>query len=214
MTNVASLKTSSEPTTSPEEFSPQEQQKFDRSFDARFEQKMREREAAHVPSMAIIATKGTIDWAYPPFILASTAAALGYEVSIFFTFYGLKLLKKDLDLEVTPVGNPAMPMKMPIGPDWFREIDWPIPNFVKSNLPGFERMATALMKRTFRQKGVASIEELRELSVEAGVKLYACQMTVDAFGFDKPDFISGITGWVGAASFLPMAQKSDITLFI
>jgi peroxiredoxin family protein len=214
MTNVASLKTSSEPTTSPEGLSPQEQQKFDRWFDARFEQKMREREAAHVPSMAIIATKGTIDWAYPPFILASTAAALGYEVSIFFTFYGLKLLKKDLDLEVTPVGNPAMPMKMPIGPDWFREIDWPIPNFVKSNLPGFERMATALMKRTFRQKGVASIEELRELSVEAGVKLYACQMTVDAFGFDKPDFISDITGWVGAASFLPMAQKSDITLFI
>ncbi len=214
MTNVTSLKTSSEPATSPGELSPEEQQKFDRWFDARFEQKMREREAAHTPSMAIIATKGTIDWAYPPFILASTAAALGYDVSIFFTFYGLKLLKKDLDLEVTPVGNPAMPMKMPIGPDWFREIDWPIPNFVKSNLPGFERMATALMKRTFRQKGVASIEELRELSVEAGVKLYACQMTVDAFGFDKPDFISEITGWVGAASFLPMAQKSDITLFI
>ncbi|WP_298359057.1 DsrE/DsrF/DrsH-like family protein [Rhodoblastus sp.] len=214
MTNVTSLKTSSEPTTSPGEFSPAERQKFDGWFDARFEQKMREREAARTPSMAIIATKGTIDWAYPPFILASTAAALGYDVSIFFTFYGLKLLKKDLDLEVTPLGNPAMPMKMPIGPDWFRQIDWPIPNFVKSNLPGFERMATALMKRTFRQKGVASIEELRELSVEAGVKLYACQMTVDAFGFDKPDFISDIAGWVGAASFLPMAQKSDITLFI
>lgn len=96
----------------------------------------------------------------------------------------------------------------------FRDIDWPIPNFVKSNLPGFERMATALMKRTFREKGVASIEELRELSVEAGVKLFACQMTVDAFGFAKSDFIPEIAGWVGAATFLPMAQKSDITLFI
>ena len=50
--------------------------------------------------LAIIATKGSLDWAYPPFILASTAAALGYEVQIFFTFYGLQLLKKDLSLEV------------------------------------------------------------------------------------------------------------------
>ena len=88
-----------------------EQAKFEQWFDARFEQKMKEREAKHVPAMSIIATKGTLDWAYPPFILASTGAALGYEVNVFFTFYGLLLLKKDLDLEVTPVGNPAMPMK-------------------------------------------------------------------------------------------------------
>jgi len=73
---------------------------------------MAEREAAHVPSLAIIATKGTLDWAYPPFILASTASALGWEVSVFFTFYGLELLKKDLHLEISPLGNPSMPMKM------------------------------------------------------------------------------------------------------
>jgi peroxiredoxin family protein len=191
-----------------------ERARLDRWFDERFEAKMREREAAHVPSMAIIATKGTLDWAYPPFILASTGAALGYDVSVFFTFYGLLLLKKELDLEVTPVGNPAMPMKMPIGPEWFRNVDWPIPNVLKSNIPGFERMATSLMKQTFRSKGVASIPELRELSLEAGVKLYACQMTVDVFGFGKDDFVPEVAGWVGAASFLPMAQKSDITLFI
>ena len=65
--------------------------------------------------LTIIATKGTLDWAYPPFILASTAAALGMEVSIFFTFYGLLLLKKELDANVSPLGNPAMPMKMPFG---------------------------------------------------------------------------------------------------
>ncbi|MCB1517446.1 MAG: DsrE/DsrF/DrsH-like family protein [Hyphomicrobiaceae bacterium] len=175
---------------------------------------MREREEAHVPSMSIIVTKGTLDWAYPPFILASTGAALGYDVSLFFTFYGLLLLKKDMDLEVTPVGNPAMPLKMPMGPDWFRSIDWPIPNVLKANVPGFERMATALMKKTFKEKGVASVDELRELSIEAGVKLYACQMTVDAFGFAKEDFIPETAGWIGAASFLPEAQKSDITLFI
>lgn len=187
---------------------------FDRWFDERFEEKMREREAAHVPSMSIIVTKGTLDWAYPPFILASTGAALGYDVSLFFTFYGLLLLKKDLDLEVTPVGNPAMPMKMPYGPDWFKSIDWAIPNIVKGNVPGFERVATSLMKTTFRKKGVASIDELRELTIEAGAKLYACQMTVDVFGFAKEDFIPETAGWVGAASFLPEAAKSDITLFI
>ena len=63
--------------------------------------------------LAIIATKGTLDWAYPPFILASTAAALGYEVQIFFTFYGLKLLQQNLDLQVSSLGNPGMPMPMP-----------------------------------------------------------------------------------------------------
>ena len=62
--------------------------------------------------LTIIATKGTLDWAYPPFILASTAAALGYQVTMFFTFYGLQLLKKKLDLKVSPLGNPGMPMPM------------------------------------------------------------------------------------------------------
>ena len=64
--------------------------------------------------LAIIATKGTLDWAYPPLILGSTAAALGYQVEIFFTFYGLQVLKKNLDLKVTPLGNPGMPMPMPV----------------------------------------------------------------------------------------------------
>ena len=57
-------------------------------------------------NLTIIATKGTLDWAYPPFILSSTAAALGYNVTMFFTFYGLQLLKKDLSLSVSPLGNP------------------------------------------------------------------------------------------------------------
>ena len=65
--------------------------------------------------MAIIATKGTLDMVYPPFILASTAAALGYDVQIFFTFYGLQLLKKDLsDVKISPLANPAMPMPVPV----------------------------------------------------------------------------------------------------
>ena len=88
-----------------------------------------------------------------------------------------------------------------------------MPNAVPSLLPGFENVATNLMKKTFKNKGVASIEELRELSIEADVKMVACQMTVDVFGFTKDDFIDEVT-YAGAATFLPEAQKADITMFI
>ena len=171
-------------------------------------------EAAKTPSMTIIATKGTLDWAYPPFILASTAAALGWEVSIFFTFYGLTLLKKDLALQISPLGNPAMPMKMPFGPDWFKGIEWNIPNAVQSIIPGFETMATGLMKQTMKNKGVASIVELRDACVEADVNLLGCQMTVDLFGFSQDDFIPEVKEYCGAASFLARAQKAEVNLFV
>ncbi len=190
------------------------EQDLDAWFDERFEQKMREREAAHTPSMAIIATKGTLDMAYPPFILASTGAALGWDVSIFFTFYGLSLLKKDLDLKVTPVGNPAMPMKMPDGPEWLREKNLRIPGAVMTLTPGFEGLATAMMRKTFEKKGVASIDQLRDICVESEVKMVACQMTVDLFGWEREDFIPEIADWVGATSFLPVAQRADVSLFI
>ncbi|MCG7978894.1 MAG: DsrE/DsrF/DrsH-like family protein [Candidatus Thiodiazotropha endolucinida] len=183
-------------------------------FDQRFEEKMAEREAAHIPSMTIIATKGTLDMAYPPFILASTAAALGWDVSIFFTFYGLNLLKQDLDLKVTPLGNPAMPMKLPEGPNWIKGKALPMPTSVMTLMPGFESMATGLMKKTMDNKGIASIEQLREMCIESEVKLVACQMTVDLFDYGKDDFISEIEEWVGAASFLPRAMKANINLFI
>jgi len=183
-------------------------------FDRRLDEKLQERDANKTPSMSIIATKGTMDWAYPPFILASTAAALGWDVSIFFTFYGLGLLKKELDLEVSPLGNPAMPMKMPFGPKWLQNLDINMPNALMSTLPGFEKMATAMMKKTTRNKGIASVEELRNLCIEADVKLVACQMTVDMFSFKQDEFIPEVADWIGAASFLPIAQKSDVSLFI
>ena len=183
-------------------------------FEQKFNEHMAKYKANKTPSMAIVVTKGSLDWAYPPFILASSAAALGWEVNLFFTFYGLNLLKTDLDLEISPLGNPAMPMKMPFGPEWFKNINWNIPNVVSSNIPGFEKVATGLMKQTMANKGVASIEELRELSLEAGVKMIACQMTVDLFGYDMEDFVPEVADWVGAASFLPTAQEADVTLFI
>jgi len=187
---------------------------FDQRLGERLPEKLKEIDAAKTPSMTIIVTKGTLDWAYPPFILASTASALGWEVSAFFTFYCLLLLKKDLGVTLSPLGNPAMPMKMPFGPRWFQNIEWPIPNLIMANVPGFEKMATGLMKKTFKNKGVATVEELRQLCLEADVKMIACQMTVDVFGYSRDDFIPEVADYAGAASFLPVAQKSDVTLFI
>ncbi len=189
-------------------------QRLDEILPGKIEEKLKEIEESKTPSMSIIATKGTLDWAYPPFILASTAAALGWDVTIFFTFYGLNLVKKDVsDLKVSPLGNPGMPMKMPFGPDWFKSINWNIPNLVQAGIPGFESVATSLMQQTIANNGVASIEELRGLSQEAGVKFVACQMTVELFGFSHDDFVSEMD-YAGAATFLPVAQKSDVCLFI
>lgn len=151
--------------------------------------------------MAIIATKGALDMAYPPLILASTAAALGWEVQVFFTFYGLQLLRKDLDhIQISPLANPAMPMPVPM----------PV---VVSVLPGMQAMATSMMKAKMKKKGVASLAELRDLCKEADVKMIACQMTVDLFEFSKDDFIDGIE-YGGAATFLKFAGETDVCLFI
>lgn len=154
-----------------------------------------------VKKLALIASKSTLDWAYPPFILASTAAALDYEVSIFFTFYGLTLLKKDIsDLKVSPLGNPAMPMPIPM------------PNLVQA-LPGMESVATMMMKQKIADKGVASIQELREICLDSGVQLIACQMTMDLFDFKREEFIAGIEIG-GAATFFEFAGEADVSLFI
>jgi len=150
--------------------------------------------------LAIIATKGSLDWAYPPFILASTASALGYETQIFFTFYGLALLKKNLNLQVTSLGNPAMPMPMPV----------PV---IMQTIPGMQYMMTSMMKKKMKSKGVASVEELRDLCLEAEVKMVACQMTVDLFEFDTKDFIDGIE-YGGAATFFEFAGESDVCLYV
>ncbi|MFO1269157.1 MAG: DsrE/DsrF/DrsH-like family protein [Rubrivivax sp.] len=151
--------------------------------------------------MAIIASKGALDMAYPPLILASTAAAIGWDVQVFFTFYGLQLLRKDLSgIEISPLANPAMPMPMPM----------PV---IVSVLPGMQAMATSMMKAKIKKKGVASLEELRSACLEADVKLIACQMTVDLFEFDKSDFIDGIE-YAGAASFLAYAGDTDVCLFV
>lgn len=150
--------------------------------------------------MAIIATKGSLDWGYPPFILASTAAALGYECEVFFTFYGLQLLRKKMDLQVTSLGNPGMPMPMPM------------PVMLQA-LPGMQKMMTVMMKNKMKAKGVSDLADLRDLCVEAEVRMIACQMTVDLFDMDTSEFIDDIE-YAGAAAFFEFAGDSDICLFI
>ena len=150
--------------------------------------------------LAIIATKGTLDWAYPPFILSSTAAALGYDVEVFFTFYGLKLLEKNLDLKVSSLGNPGMPMPIPV------------PVLIQA-LPGVQGFVTSMMKKKLADKGVAPVDELRDLCQEAEVKFIACQMTVDLFEIDINTFIDDVT-YAGAAAFFEFAGDADISLYM
>jgi peroxiredoxin family protein len=156
-------------------------------------------------SMSIIVTKGTLDWAYPPFILATTAAAMGLDVSMFFTFYGLPLLLKSLDLQLSPLGNPAM--KMPLA-----GVHMGMPN-IASVIPGIDAAASRMMKNLMKKKGVASIQELRALAIESGVRLIACQMTMDLFEYTLKDMIEG-PELGGAATYIEVATHSDINLFI
>ena len=128
-------------------------------------------------SMTIIVTKGSLDWAYPPFILATTAAAMGINTTMFFTFYGLPLLLKDLNLKISTLGNPAMKfpmMGMHVG----------MPN-IMSAIPGVDAACSAMMKKLMKDKGIATIEELRDLAIEADVSMIACQMTMDLFEYKR-----------------------------
>ncbi len=156
-------------------------------------------------SMSIIVSKGTLDWAYPPFILATTALSMDMKVSMFFTFYGLNLLKKKMDLSVSTLGNAAMRMPM-------MGMKMAMPNIVAA-IPGATGLTSKMMKNLTKKKGVASIEELRDIAVEGEVRMIACQMTMDLFEFDRDELIDG-PELGGAATFIEVATKSDINLFI
>jgi peroxiredoxin family protein len=148
--------------------------------------------------MAIIAAHGTLDAAYPPLILATTAAALDMEVAIFFTFYGLNILKKgQIDkLQVAPIANPAMPM--------------PVPNIV-GMLPGMTAMATAMMNSMMKKADVSKLSELLDAALEMNVRLIACQMTMGVMGIKKEELIDGIEIG-GAATFVEYASHNAVTL--
>jgi len=150
--------------------------------------------------VALIASKGTLDMAYPPLILATTAIAMDMEAAIFFTFYGLNIIRKGRNerLQVAPLANPAMPM--------------PVPNLVGA-IPGMTAMATTMMKGMMKKANVATLGDLLEVAVESGVRLIGCQMTLDVFGIAAGDLIDGVEVG-GAATFLSYAADADVTLFV
>lgn len=152
--------------------------------------------------MAIIASKGTLDMAYPPLILASTAAAMDVETTIFFTLYGVDILnkKKNHKLQVAPIANPAMPSPVPF------------PNIL-GVLPGMTPLATMMMKGMIKKINWPTIPELLDTCVEAGVKMIACTPTLEMTGVKKEDLIDGVIV-AGAADFLDFALDANISLFI
>jgi peroxiredoxin family protein len=151
--------------------------------------------------LAIIATKGSLDWAYPPLMMAVQAANKGWEVGVFFTFYGLNVIHKEKHarLKISPVGNPAMPME--------------VPNVIAA-LPGMTAMATFMMRRRLRKQNVPTVDELLRLALERGVKLYPCGFTIDTFGYADHDFIAGVQPRTGSPDFLEFAKDADTTIFV
>ena len=151
--------------------------------------------------LAIVASKGSLDWAYPPLMMANNAAAKGWEVGIFFTFYGLDIIhrRKGRRLKVAPIGNPAMPM--------------PAPSLV-GVIPGMTSLATAMMRRMFWRRGVPAIEDLLQRAVEGGVMLFPCGFTIDVFGYGAEDFVDGVQPRLGSADFLEYAAGADVTIFV
>ena len=149
--------------------------------------------------MTIVATQGTLDMAYPPLILASTAAAFDWEVVVFHTFWGLDILheEKASSLKLSAVGNPNMP----------------VPNAL-AVIPGMDAMTTKLMAKKIEENDTATIEELLELSLEQGVDHQACQMTIELMDYDEDEFVDGVTTGVGAATALQHMAESDVQLLV
>ena len=152
--------------------------------------------------MTIIASKGALDMAYPPVILASTAAAMDVETMIFFTFYGIDIINKNkyASLQVAPIANPAMPSPVPM------------PNIV-GMLPGMTALGTMMMKSMMAKINWPSIPDMIEACLELDVKMVACTPTLEMTGVTKADLVDGVEVG-GAADYLDFALDSDINLFV
>ena len=156
--------------------------------------------ATEIRRVALVASKGTLDMAYPPLILATTAAAMGMECGIFFTFYGLDIVnkKKLASLKVSPIANPAAPM--------------PVPNIL-GMIPGATAAATFMMKRMMGAQRMPTVPQFLELCQQLNVKLIGCTTTMGIMGVAKEDLVEGVD-LGGAATFLEYAAKAQVTLFV
>src|SRR3972149_2668102 len=146
--------------------------------------------------MAIVASKGTMDMAYPPLILATTAAAMEIECSIFFTFYGLDIINrnKNKNLRVPSLANPAMPV--------------PAPNIIGA-LPGMTAMATMMMKSWMSKPKMPSIAALIKIAQESDVQFLAFTTAMGVMKVDAKDIFDG-GSLAGAAAFLDFASDADV----
>ena len=157
--------------------------------------------------IAIIASKGTLDMAYPPLILATTAASMGWEAGIFFTFYGLDIIhrKRGKKLSVAPIGNPAMPPPL-------KSLPFKMPTFM-GVMPGMTAAATKMMHGWMNRAKMAPILEMLDMAHDLGVRFFACNSTIGVMGIDPNDLIDGVER-AGAPSFLDFAAEADVQLFV
>lgn len=174
---------------------------------AEIEAEKRRAAETRVKRLALVASKGSLDMAYPPLILASTAVSLGWEVGVFFTFYGLDIVNKTKlpALKVAPIGNPAMPAPLSTLPVQ-------VPNFV-GVLPGMTPLATAMMKSWFDRANIPPLQDLIEVTRAGGGHLYACTTTMGVMGVNENNLIEGVE-CRGAAAFLEFAAGADVALFV
>jgi peroxiredoxin family protein len=154
--------------------------------------------------MAMICWSNDLDRVWPVLILATTGAASGLEVDVFFTFWGLRVLQRN--------------NKRVTGKNWMQKgesiVDRGGTDHLKLGKINFAGMGTAMIKKLAKDYKVASPTELLEMAMDVGVRLHPCQMTMDLYGLTREDFIDGLQPTLGAASFIDMAAKADITLFI
>jgi peroxiredoxin family protein len=145
--------------------------------------------------LAIISSKGTLDMTYPGLILANAARSMGIDVLMFFTFWGLDIVtkRKQGNIKVTPVGNPAMGMPQLIGV-----------------IPGVSHMATSMMKKSIDELDVPPVGEFLTMIHDAGAQIYACKLSVDMMKLTKDDFVPEVDGVVSAMDFLEMAEGAQI----
>jgi peroxiredoxin family protein len=148
--------------------------------------------------ICLIASKGSLDMAYPPLILANSARMQGVDCDIFFTFWGMDIItKKKMDkLQVATVGNPNMhPM-------------FHIPTMI-GGLPGMSSMASVMMRQEIDKLGFPPVGEFIQLLIDSGVNLYACQMSCDMMGLEQDDFLDGVK-IVGAMEFIEFSEDAQV----
>ncbi len=149
--------------------------------------------------LMIVVSKGTLDMAYPPLILAQIGAAMGLEVGLFFTFWGFDIIRKDMvdNLKVTPVGNPSMG----------------VPNIL-AIIPGMTAMATGMVRKKIKELNMPTVRDMIKECKDLGVKFYACSTTMEMFGLKREDLIEEVDDVVGATTFMNMAMEDSVVMFV